>query len=36
MDSENAYDTIDRHGMSQMLIVYGVLGKMLKAVQSFI
>ena len=30
-----AYDTIDRHGMWQMLIVYGVAGKLLKAVQSF-
>ena len=30
-----AYDTIDRHGMWQMLRVYGVGGKLLKAVQSF-
>ena len=30
-----AYDTIDRHGMWQMLRVYGVEGKLLKAVQSF-
>ena len=32
---EKAYDTIDRHGMWQMLRVYGVGGKLLKAVQSF-
>ena len=31
----NAYDTIDQHGMRQMLRVYGVGGKLLKAVQSF-
>ena len=35
MNLEKAYDTIDRHGMWQMLRVYGVEGKMLKAVQSF-
>ena len=35
MDLEKAYDTIDRHGMCQMLRVYGVGGKLLKAVQSF-
>ena len=35
MDLEMAYDTIDRHGMWQMLRVYGVVGKLLKAVQSF-
>ena len=35
MDLEKAYDTIDRHGMRQMLRVYGVVGKLLKAVQSF-
>ena len=35
MDLEKAYDTIDRHGMRQMLKVYGVGGKLLKAVQSF-
>ena len=35
MDLEKAYDTIDRHGMWQMLRVYGVRGKLLKAVQSF-
>ena len=35
MDLENAYDTIDRHGMWQMFRVYGVGGKLLKAVQSF-
>ena len=32
---EKAYDIIDRHGMWQMLRVYGVVGKLLKAVQSF-
>ena len=35
MDLENAYDTIDRHGVWQMLRVYGVGGKLLKAVHSF-
>ena len=35
MDLEKAYDTIDRHGMWQMLRVYGVGGKLLKAVQCF-
>ena len=35
MDLEKAYDTIDRHGMWQMLIVYGVGVKLLKEVQSF-
>ena len=35
MDLEKAYDTIDRHGKWQMLRVYGVGGKLLKAVQSF-
>ena len=35
MDLENAFDTIDRHGMWQMLRVYGVGGNLLKAVQSF-
>ena len=35
MNFEKAYDTIDRHGMWQMLRVYGVGGKLLKAVQSF-
>ena len=35
MDLEKSYDTIDRHGMWQMLRVYGVGGKLLKAVQSF-
>ena len=35
MDLEKAYDTIDRPGMWQMLGVYGVGGKLLKAVQSF-
>ena len=32
---EEAYDTIDQHGMWQMLKVYRVGGKLLKAVQSF-
>ena len=32
---EKAYNIIDRHGMWQMLRVYGVVGKLLKAVQSF-
>ena len=35
MDLEKAHDTIDRHGMWQMLRVYGVQEKLLKAVQSF-
>ena len=35
MDSEKAYDTIDRHGMWPMLRVYGVLRKLLNAVQCF-
>ena len=34
MDLEKAYDTIDRHGMWQMLRVHGVGGKLLKSVQS--
>ena len=29
MDLEKAYDTIDRHGMWQMLRLYGVVGKWL-------
>ena len=33
MDLEKAYDTIDRHGMWQMLKVYGVGRKLLTAVQ---
>ena len=32
---EKADDTIDRHGMWQMLRVYGVGGKLLKPVESF-
>ena len=32
---EKAHDTIDRHGMWQMLKVYGVGGKLLKSVKSF-
>ena len=35
MDLEKAYDMIDWHGMWQMLRVYGVGTKLLKAVQSF-
>ena len=35
MDLEKAYDTIDRHGMWQMLSVNGVRRKVLKAVSSF-
>ena len=35
IDLERAYGTIDRRGMWQMLRVYGVRGKLLKAVQSF-
>ena len=35
MDLEKAYDTIDRHGMWQIQIVYGVGRKLMKAVQSF-
>ena len=35
MDLKMTYDTIDRHGMWQMLLVYGVGGKLLKAVQNF-
>ena len=32
MDLEKAYDIIDRHGMWKLLRVYGVMGKLLKAV----
>ena len=35
MDLEKSYDTIDRNGMWQMLRVYGVGEKLMKAVQSF-
>ena len=35
MDLEKAYDTLNRHGMWQMPRVYGVRGKLLKAVQSY-
>ena len=35
MDLEKANDNIDRHGMWQMLRVYGIGGKLLKAVKSF-
>ena len=34
MDLENACDKIDRHGISQMLRMYGVGGKFLRAVWS--
>ena len=34
MDLEKAFDMIDWHGMWQMLRVYGVGEKLLKAVQS--
>ena len=35
MDLEKTVDTINQHGMLQMLKVYGAGQKMLKAVQSF-
>ena len=35
IDLEKAYGTIALHGMWQMLRVYGVGGKLLKAMQSF-
>ena len=35
MDLEKEYDPIDQQGIWQMLRVYGVAGKLLKAVQSF-
>ena len=35
MDLEKAYDSIDRHGMWQLLRVYGVGRKLLKAVPNF-
>ena len=35
MDLEKEYDTIDRHGMWQMLRLCGVGGKLMKAVHSF-
>ena len=35
MDLEKAHDMIDRHGMWQILTVYGVGGKLLKRVESF-
>ena len=35
MDMETAFDTINRHSLWQMLRVYGVGRKLLKAVQSF-
>ena len=35
MDSEMANGSIDRHGVCQMLRVYGVGGNFLRAVQNF-
>ena len=35
MNLEKAYDMINQHGMWVILRVYGVLGKLLKAVQSY-
>ena len=35
VDLEKAYDTVDQHGMWQMLRVYGVGGKLLKVVERF-
>ena len=35
MDLKKAYNTIDRHSMWQLLRVYGVGGKLLKAVKCF-
>ena len=35
MNLGKAYDTIDRYGVWQMRRVYGVGGKLMKAVQSF-
>ena len=35
MDLEKAYDTIDRHGMWQMLRVYAIGGNLLKTVKCF-
>ena len=35
MDLKKASGTIDRHGMWQMLRLYGVGGKLLKALESF-
>ena len=35
MDLEKTYDAIDRDGVWQMLRVYGVGGKLMKAMQSF-
>ena len=35
MDLEKTSDAIDQHGMRQTLRVYGVGGKLLKAVQTF-
>ena len=35
MDLDKSYDSIDRHGIWQMLCVHGIGGKLLNAVQSF-
>ena len=35
MDLAKTFDTIDQHGMWQMLRAYGIGGKVLKAVESF-
>ena len=35
MDLEKAYNTIDQHGVWQMLRVYGVGGKLLKQCRVF-
>ena len=35
MDLEKEYDTISQHGMWQKVRVYGVGGKLMKAMQSF-
>ena len=36
MDLENCYDALNRHGMWQMLRVFGVGGKLLKAVEFYV
>ena len=36
MDLEKAYDTIDRHGMWQMLRLYGVGGKFVESSAEFL
>ena len=35
MDLEKAYDKVDRDALWQMLRLYGVCGKLLKAIQNF-